>query len=132
MSATNYVLDKEIKHEFGLETYSVTGFWVGLSTSAIDKSGNGVVEPSGAAGYSRYSLPKGTGNWQYSDTGVVVNTSAATFNSTGNWGTVISVFLADASSGGNILYYYTLSPSIPVVANTTLQFAAGTLVAKRT
>lgn len=135
MTTTTYQLNRLAKWEFGLATPTPTNFWVGLSRAPINKDGTGADEPSSSAGYARKEIPLGATGWSspLSD-GTVISASAVTFQSTATWDTIVSVFLADSSTigGGNILHYYDLKPSIPVIGSTTIQFSAKTLVIKNT
>lgn len=134
MPATNHAMELQIKKDFGGENYAPPAtYYLGLSTSAIDANGNTAQEPSDI----RYARQPITNTDMYWTTGLysnsMTNTSDIQFDeSAENWGTIVAVFLADAPTGGNIWYYYTLSPSVPVVANTTIQFGAGSLIARRT
>ena len=98
-------------------------------------TGDIIVEPSGGDAYARvsYSNDASPQQWTVSTNGELENTTAVTFpESTASWGTALNVFIADAASAGNILWYYTLSPSINIQANTVISFAAGDIVGSLT
>jgi hypothetical protein len=101
--------------------------YLGLSTTTINATGTGATEPSGG-GYARVSISTSTGNWSAPSAGIISNANAVTFpEATSSWGTITYVFLADASTSGNILYYEALSSSRTVDANTTVLFPASSI-----
>jgi hypothetical protein len=76
-------------------------FYVGLSQNAANKAGS-LSEPSGGS-YARVAITNNLTNWPAAVSGAKSNATAVTFAApTGSWGTVTSLFLADASSGGNV------------------------------
>lgn len=137
MSATNWLLERLVKDEFyiGAYTYSVpANFYLGLSKSAITKDStySDLDEPLGE-GYARQQIPKDTG-WSHETGSITVeNSTLEEFNSTGDWGTIVSVFLSDTATraAGNIYYYYNLNPPIKVVKGTKLQFPTSSLIIRR-
>jgi len=114
--------------------FTVTDQPVGTTPQTISVgtvTGDIMTEVTGGD-YARkiYSNDETTLKWTVSTVGEVSNTEAATFTtSSAAWGTIVSVFLADASTNGNILWYYTLSPEIVVGANpTSVSFAIGDVI----
>lgn len=84
--------------------------------------------------YSNDASPQ---QWTVSTIGTLSNTVAVTFPESGAnapWGTMFSVFIADASAigTGNILWYYTLNPSIIVQEQDIVSFAIGDIVSALT
>jgi len=58
-------------------------------------------------GYSRQAVTFGTG----ASAGVIQNTANTSFTASGgNWSTAVSSAIMDASTGGNVLYYFNGSP----------------------
>lgn len=100
---TNYLDNKMLDHVWGKTTYTAaTTVYFGLSTSAANKSGT-VAEPSGN-NYARVSMTNNTTNFPNASSGNKATGAAVTFGApSGSWGTIKSVFIADASSGGNVL-----------------------------
>lgn len=135
MPATLYAINKQLDYDFGARTYvPPASYYLGLSTTVIDSGGSTITEPTDGA-YERIEIVNSDANWTAASGGELYNINPYSFNtSSENWGTIISVFLSDASTigTGNIYYYYTLSPSIPIVTDTTITFSGGTLWAKRT
>lgn len=127
-SISNYLEDKWVDHVLNTTAYTVpTNLYVGLSTATIDDTttGSTVTEPSGANNYARVNV----NTWDTASSRTTSNTNVVTFPQcqTGNWGTITDWFVADASSGGNILAYGTLATSKSVVVGNTPSFAAGEL-----
>ena len=139
MPATLLAINYGLNQDFGrVSSASMIPsiYYIGLSTTALtqsDTSGSAATEPSGG-GYARVPFTNNKTNWTTSTNGSLVNAVSASFaQSTAAWGTIVSLFLASASTSGsgNIWYYYTLSPSIPIVSGTEITFAAGTITASR-
>ncbi len=88
-------------------------------------------EPSGG-GYTRVQTE--TSDWGQASGGEVANVSAITFPApTGDWGTIDTVHIYDAASGGNLLAEGTITESIEVLAGgTTPEFAIDSFVIQLT
>ena len=91
--------------------------YFGLSSVIADI--NGVyTEPIGN-GYARVAYTNSGSYWSASSSGSSIhNTSSVTFpTSSGAWGTMLSFFISDASSGGNVLWSQNFSSPIYVQSN---------------
>ena len=97
-----------------LALYSTTG---NATTAGTELTGNG---------YSRQSVAFST-----STTGTTTNTGNVTFNATGNSWTAYSSAIVDASSGGNVLYFYNIVPRL-VAAGSTLVYPTGSITISMT
>ena len=131
MKITTYQLNKIIQHIFSGTTYTPVATWyLGLSTTAIDETGATVTEPTDAA-YARVAITNNGTEWVVTGTdGEMENANDADFpQSTESWGNIASIFLADASTAGNVCYFADASPIFPVPVNTVVSFAAGKIVA---
>lgn len=126
MSITSTKSNEILDYEFGNTGYTVDGtLYVGLSTTPIAFAGTGATEPSGGS-YARVPVVNNKTNWSTAASGILSNNTAITFpESTASWGTITHVFIADAASAGNILYYEALTSSRAVSSATTVLFAAG-------
>lgn len=124
MAITYYASNRILDRNFGGVSYVVPStLYVGLSTTSISSDGTGATEPSGGA-YARVGATNDKTTWSNAATGALTNLITITFaESTAAWGTIVSVFLSDALTSGNIWYYDTLSPTRTVQANTTVLFA---------
>lgn len=127
-SFSDYLENAWVDHVLNTSALSVpSNLYVGLSTATIDDTttGSTVTEPSGANNYARIVV----NTWDAAASRASENTNVITFNQcqTGPWGTITDWFVADALSGGNILFYGTLATSKSVVVGNTPSFAAGAL-----
>lgn len=110
----------------GINYTAPASWYLALYTTAPNDSGGGT-EVSGGA-YARtpisFALPttySGTGSYTY-------NTSAVTFpTATASWGSIVAVGIFDASLGGNLLYYGTLSASETISTGQAFTIAASQL-----
>ena len=104
-----------------------TNWYVALYTSAPNDASTGSsggTEVSGN-GYSRQSVSwdaaSGTG-------GTTSNSGTVTFTASGgSFGTVTHLAIADASTGGNLLWHGAMTASKTVADGDSLQFAAGAI-----
>jgi hypothetical protein len=96
-----------------------TTVYVALYTSTPGVGGGGT-EVSGGA-YARQSTAYGAAS-----SGQVQNNAAVVFpQATANWGTITSFAILDASTGGNMLYFGSLTTSKTINTGDQLQFATG-------
>jgi len=115
-----------------------TTVYVALATSASGASACGT-EVSGGS-YARVSVTSSLSNWAGTQSagsttvssgtsGQTSNNGAITFPApTANWGTIVSFCVFDASSGGNMLFYASLTTSKTVNnGDAAPSFAAGAL-----
>lgn len=126
MSITYTQANKILDLNFGNTTYTVASpLYFGLSTTPINNDGTGATEPSGGA-YARVAVTNSKSYFSVASSGVLSNSGTITFaESTASWGTITYVFIADALTSGNILYFDALTTSRAVPANTTVYFGSG-------
>lgn len=110
-----------LNHVFGGSSYTAPStLYVALYTAAPSDTGGGT-EVSGGA-YARQ-----TGTFTVSG-GTASNTSAIEYaTATADYGTVVAVGVFDASSGGNLLAYGTLTTSKSVSTGDVFRFNASAL-----
>jgi hypothetical protein len=76
--------------------------YVGLSLTRAYKGGY-VAEPAGGS-YARVAVPNDLTRFQEASFGSKANAEAITFPApSAAWGSILSVFIADAAEGGNVL-----------------------------
>ena len=103
-----------------------TNIYLGLFTSAPSDAGGGT-EVSGN-GYSRveitakFSAASGTGGSLSSNADITGFTASG-----GNWGTVTSIGIFDASTSGNLLFHTALDSSAAVNDGDSFQISSGNL-----
>lgn len=117
--ASDYLENILMDHIFRTRTFSKpTALYVALFTATPSDAGGGT-EVSGGS-YARVNLAPLDANWaatQGGNSGNSSGTSGATSNSsiitfpapTGNWGTVTSYGIFDASTAGNLLFWDALT-----------------------
>lgn len=121
---SDYLEDKVLDHVFGGTAYTAPAtLYVALYTVAPDDTGGGTEVTGG--GYARQ-----TATFTVSGTSPTTATNAAAIEyatATANYGTVTSVGILDASSGGNLLAYADLDTSKVVSTGDVFRFDAGDL-----
>ena len=123
---------------FRAQTTSLTAnVFVGLSTASCSDGSVGTEVTGGS--YARVSVARSLAAWAGTQSagsttastgtgGVTSNNAAITFTTpSAGWGTVTHAFVADASSGGNILFCQALGTSKTINSGDTVSFPAGTL-----
>ena len=125
---TNYQKNNVMELLFGKVEYEAPSMlYLGLSTAPILEDGTGVEEPVGN-GYERLGIVNDKTSFSVSENGVITNAAQFTFNeSTGEWGTVRYVFVADAAVDGNVLYCEALTKERVVQDSSSLTFPVGAL-----
>lgn len=120
---SDYLENKIIDWFFRGQSYTPPAtLYFGLLTVNTDDDGSPLTEVSGGS-YARVavtaSLANFAGTQSAGSTSASSGTSGTTSNNgsitfpapTANWGTIVGVFIADASSGGNMLMYGSLTTS---------------------
>lgn len=127
MSKSDYLESKVLDHLLGRTTYTAPAtVYVALYTTAPTDAGGGT-EVSGG-GYARKAVTNDATNWPAASSSTKSNGTAIAFpEATANWGTVVAWGLFDASSGGNLLYWGTLTQNQAVNSGSTASFAIGAL-----
>jgi len=117
---TNYLEEKLLEHTFDKTAYtSPTAVYLGLLSTAPTDSSSGT-ELSGN-GYSRQEC-----DFDAYSAGAVKNTNSESFTASGgDWSTVVAFGIYDASSGGNLLAYGDILPSVTVTDGETFTVDAG-------
>ena len=121
MSFTNFLETEVLDHVFGGNAYTAPGtLYTGLYTAAPSDTGGGT-ELSGN-GYARQATA-------FTVTGdTASNTSAEEWaTATGDWGTITHVGVFDASTGGNLMAYGTLTASKTIATGVVFRIPAGDL-----
>lgn len=127
MSLSDYLELKLLDHLFGNTAYSAPAtLYLALFTVAPTDAGGGT-EVSGG-GYARKAVTNNATNWPAAASGSKSNGTVITFNqASANWGTVVAFGIFDASTGGNLLVYGSVSPGVVVNNADTASFGVGSL-----
>lgn len=103
-----------------------TSVYAALYTTTPDAADSGGVEVTGGS-YARVQIA-GTSDWDVPNNGSTANTNIETyFTATAGWGNVAGVGLRTAATGGELLFYGTLTGSKAVASGDTFRFPAGAL-----
>lgn len=123
MSAmSNYLENEILDHVLGTGSYTMPSqVYIGLATATFGE-GNTGTELSGS-GYARQAI-----NFSAASGGTTSNNANVDFPAaTGNWGTLTSYGLFDASSAGNLLVYGDFTASKTISTGDILRVASGDL-----
>lgn len=125
-NATNYLENEVLDHVLGKGTRDFTSpanLYVGLYTAITDGETGSWTEVSGA-NYARTAVTFGAASG-----GTATNSADVEFPAAGagGWGTVVGIFISDASTGGNPLFYGSLSASKAVDEADIFTIVAGNL-----
>ena len=124
MAFSDYLEDKVLEHVFGGNAFTAPStLYVALFTVAPSDTGGGT-EVSGG-GYARQTA---TFNVSGTNPTEASNVSAIEYpTATANYGTVLAVGVFDASSGGNLLAYSTLTTNKTIDTGDVFRINAGDL-----
>ena len=112
---TDYVNNKVLDLVFGATAFTPPAtLYVGLSLTTSNKAGS-YSEPS-VGGYARVPLVNNATNFPAAAGGTKTNATVVAFPApTADWGTVLSLFLSDAATGGNVLAMADLATSKVII-----------------
>jgi hypothetical protein len=130
---TDYSNNKVLDLFFGSSIYTPpANLYLGLSLISANKAG-GVIEPSGGS-YARVPVVNSPTNFPTASAGTKSNAGTITFpGPTADWGTIVSVFIADAAAGGNVLAMADLTtPRAVTNGSAAPKVAAGALFLSHT
>ncbi len=127
-SKSDYLENKVLNLVLGAQAYSAPAtVYIALFTSAPSDTGGGTECTGGT--YSRYTCTNNTTNWPVTANGQKSNGVDFVFaTATASWGLVTAFGIFDAPSGGNLLYWGTLTSNKQVDIGDTPIFRAGTLI----
>lgn len=129
-SKGDYLEQKILDHVLGGPdlTRPATVYVAAFTAAPTDAGGGTEVSASGTA-YARVAVTNNATNWPAASgtsPASKSNGTAITFPvATAAWGTVVAAAVFDAASGGNLLYWGTLSANKTVDANDQLTFPIG-------
>lgn len=136
---SNYLENKLIDFLLRGASFSApSSLYIALCTAAPTDASTGstITEVSGG-NYARQSFASNTTNWSTTDgnnnatsagtngtstNSVVISWSGATWT-----GTVTHIAVCDSLTGGNVLFYSSISPSVSVLSGDSISFAVGSL-----
>jgi hypothetical protein len=137
-SKSSYLEAALLDYVLSLVTYTPPGtVYVALSTAAFSTAATGtaMTEVTGGS-YARIGQTNNATNWPASsgsNPSIKANGTAVTFaTATANWGTVLSVYLVDAATVGNILYGADLAAGVVVNTGSGFSIPVGQFVLSET
>lgn len=110
--------------------------YVALSTATWTSTATGTSiaasEPAGG-GYARISITNDNTKWSTPVLGVIKNNVEFTFPlATSNWGNIVSFYVVDAATDGNVLYGGDLFIQMAVLAGDTPKFGSDQITVTET
>lgn len=134
-SLSDYFENNVIDYAFRAQSWTISAnYYFGLSTAACSDSSVGTEVTGGS--YARVSYARSLANWAGTQSsgsttassgtgGVTSNNNAINFPTpSAGWGTVTHFFIADASSGGNLIICQALTTSKTINSGDTVSFPA--------
>lgn len=137
-SKSAYLEAALLNYVLGLTTYTPPAtVYVALSTAAFSTAATGTAMTEVAGGsYARIGQTNNTTNWPNaagSNPAIKSNGTLITFaTATANWGTVLSAYLVDAATVGNILYGADLAAGVVVNTGSGFSIPVGQFVLSET
>ena len=138
-SMSNYLENKLIDFLLrGVSFSALSTLYIALCTAAPSDTSTGstITEVTGG-NYARQSFASNTTNWSTTDgnnnatsagtNGTSTNSVIIPWNNVTWTATVTHVAICDALSGGNVLFYSSVSPSVSVASGDSISFAVGGL-----
>lgn len=126
-----YLRNAIASHVLGGASWSAPStVYLALSNVAWASSATGTSisssEPPGGAGYARVAVINDSTRWTTPTLGVVSNNVELTFPAaSNNWGNIVSFYIVDSATNGNILYGGDLFIQKAVLAGDTPKFESG-------
>lgn len=129
-SKSNYLENKVLDGVLGGPAFTLpTTVHVALSSAAYSETATGAAmnELTGT-GYARVALTNNATNWPAAVNGSKSNGTSITFPTAGSaWGTAVTFYIVDASTGGNVLYGGDMATGRTISSGDTASFAVGAL-----
>lgn len=121
---SDYLENKVLEHILGKAAYGLPSVYLALFTAAPTDAGGGTEIAGGS--YAR--LLTTPANWATASSGASSNADALAFaTASAGWGTVSHFGAYDSSSGGNLLWWNSLTAPRSVTSGDQARFAAGGL-----
>jgi hypothetical protein len=128
---SNYFANKIMNLAFGGAAYTFPATYYLAAMTAAPTDDGGGTEVSGG-GYARVALASNTTVFPTTTTQEKNLGSTASFpEATSNWGSIVAIAIYDASSGGNLAGWTTITPQV-INLGATLKVPAGTAGLKLT
>lgn len=125
-AASDYLEDAVLDHVLGNTPYTQPlNLYLGLFTAdtGLETNTPSAEVSAGGTAYVRKTITFNTASGGTSDNAATVTFDAAT----ANWGTVTDVAVMDAETGGNVLFYGSVTTPKTIETGDTFQVSAGNL-----
>ncbi len=128
MAVTTYFSNRILDYVFGLTTYTPPAtYYIGLSTVPPSIEGIGAIEPGG--NYRRLAIPNNQNTFAPASNKQVTFAQTFSFDeATSPWGVITHYIIADAQTGGNILWAGKLKLTRNAQIGTTLTVRPGDFI----
>lgn len=126
-SKSDYLENKLNDHVLGGPDYvRPATVYIALYTAAPSDTGGGTEVTGGS--YARLAVTNNATNWPASAAGLKSNGILLQFvQATASWGTIVAFGVFDAATGGNLLYWATLTANKTIDSGDRAEFAVGEL-----
>jgi hypothetical protein len=126
---SDYLANTLLNFAFRNQTFTSPSTYAGLATANITDANTGstITELTGTS-YARVQVAPNGGTsptWDLATSGLVDNTHNIDWSPGGTWSTFTAIFVADASSAGNLLVYDNSITSQGAISGDTVRVAAG-------
>ncbi len=104
--------------------------WIALYLSPLNEGGSGGTEVSslGGSAYIRFEMANTTAEWALNSNGIKTNLKQLRYPTAQTaWGLVDAVAIYDAPTGGNILYFGSLTSTINVTPGDAVEVDPGAI-----
>lgn len=123
---SNYAENKILDHTVGKASWTAPTVYVALYTLAPNDSTSGTEVSTVGTAYARQQVP--AADWDSAANGTITTNADIQFpTATASWGTVLAAALVDAATGGNIIWYGSLTSNKTVDTGDTFKITAGNL-----
>jgi hypothetical protein len=131
---TNFAGNKYLDYVWGAQIWTIPSTWyIALYTATPTASTSGAEVSTTGTAYVRQAVTNNLSNWPAASSRSKQNASAITWaTATANYGTVTGAAFTDASSAGNIWYFFDLTSSVAVNSGAIASFAANAITISTT
>lgn len=124
---SDYLENKILNTLFNAATWPTwpASVYVSLHTASVGDAGGGAEVSTSGTAYARLAVTRNTTNFPTTTDGTINNGILLQWAiATADWGTITSLGIWDASTGGNLLYWGDLSASQVVNTNNRFELPA--------
>lgn len=138
MSITQKANEYLLEEAFGVSSgcLPATNWYIGLSSTQINSSGNAAPSEPTSGGYARVEMPRNSATWVYDSSEKCIKNGidiAFPVSAGSSWGLFQDIFIAKGSiiNTADVWFRASLTPPIYVDVDTQVRIAAGTFIISR-